>query len=120
MKNEAHNDLIETLTREALSRFHVPSGARVQCFLIHHDKLILLPKFSPLRKRYRLYEYPSRKEFSALKGTKYDLLVNTGTSELYLTMFPQRELRSIQYKFTRGRLVFGQPQNIWVCSPSAR
>ncbi len=115
MKNEAHHDLIESLTREALSRFRVPAGARVQCLLFHHNKCVLLPKTSPLRKRYRLYEYPSRKEFSTLKGTKYDLLVDTDASELYLTMFPQRELRSIQYKFTRGRLVFGQPQNIWVC-----
>jgi hypothetical protein len=121
MKNEAHHDLIESLTREALSRFRVPAGARVRCFLIHHDKLVLLPKASPLRKRYRLYEYPALNEFKALKGTKYALLIDTGASELELSMFPQGELcYSIPFKFTRGRLVFGQPQKVFVCGSPTR
>jgi hypothetical protein len=122
MKNVAHNDLIEILTREALSRFHVPQGARVQCFLVHHDKLVLLPQSSPLRKHYKLYEYPSRKVFHALRGTKYDLRIDTSGSELYLTVLPQAtsQTHSLRYKVTKGHLTFERPKTLWVCGSPLR
>ena len=122
MEKDAHSGLIETLTREALSRFPVPQGARVQCLLVHHDKLVLLPKSSPLRKHYKLYEYPSRREFSTLRGTKYNLHIDTSGSELYLTVLPQAtsQMYSLPYKITKGHLTFGHPKTLWVCGSALR